>query len=112
MAPLRRRLVNTPYPSQLPCAVKDGKQAVMTGAERAEARAKDGAVANHADWIGPGEPEPPAEVELTLPEEPAARPRGTGPRLFGAFLILVALGWIGAVGWLFLERRAAAAAPE
>ncbi|MEA3050413.1 MAG: hypothetical protein QOG84_2249 [Sphingomonadales bacterium] len=79
----------------------------MTGAERAEARAKDGAVQNHADWLGPAEPEAPAEVEIALPEEQPVRPRGTGPRLLGAFLILVALAWIGAVGWLLWQSRPA-----
>ncbi|MEA3061836.1 MAG: hypothetical protein QOJ94_1617 [Sphingomonadales bacterium] len=79
----------------------------MTGAERAEARAKDGAAQNHADWLGPAEPDAPAEVEITLPEEPQAKPRGTGPRLFGAFLILLALGWIGAVAWLLWLSRPA-----
>ena len=74
----------------------------MTGAERAQTEPEQGlAGAAGSDWLGP-------PVELHAPEAPpeperARRPARVG--LLGAFLILLALGWVGAVGyWLWLTR--------
>src|SRR3954465_4575421 len=93
MAPPTGGVVNGPYPSQLSHGRKDGKQRIMNmGVERAEAQEP-----GESRWLEPAEIEAP-EVELALAEEPPPA-RRWGTRLFGALLILLALGWAGAFGW-------------
>jgi hypothetical protein len=76
----------------------------MTGAERAEARAEDGALSTHADWLGPAESDagaaPAAEPSAAMADEAGDRPQTPGRRALGAFLLLLAIAWTGAVGWL------------
>ncbi|HEX8621611.1 MAG TPA: hypothetical protein VF718_06535 [Allosphingosinicella sp.] len=74
----------------------------MTGAERAQTEPETGATGEAAnDWLG-------APVDLQAPEpasepERARRPARAG--LLGALLILLALGWVAAVGyWLWQTR--------
>lgn len=74
----------------------------MTGAERAQTEPEHGSTATTgAHWLGE-----PVEAEAEAPEaapEPARRPARAG--LLGAFLILLAIGWIAAVGfWLYQTR--------
>jgi hypothetical protein len=76
----------------------------MTGAERAQTEPEQGFTAQTgSDWLGP-----PVEAEAEVPEAapdpaPAGRPAKAG--LLGVFLILLALGWIAAVGlWLWQTR--------
>jgi hypothetical protein len=76
----------------------------MTGAERAQTEPEQGfTAATGTDWLGA-----PVEAEAEAPE-PAAqsvrarRPAGAGA--LGAFLLLLAIGWIAAVGfWLWQTR--------
>jgi hypothetical protein len=76
----------------------------MTGAERAQTEPEQGFTAQpEGDWLGPpAEAEP--EVSEALPEPARARrPAKTG--LLGAILILLAAGWLAAVGyWLWQTR--------
>ncbi|HLL29612.1 MAG TPA: hypothetical protein VK403_01320, partial [Allosphingosinicella sp.] len=76
----------------------------MTGAERAQTEPEQGfTAATGSDWLGQ-----PAEAEAEVPEadadpERARRPAGAG--LPGAVLILLATGWVSAVGfWLWQTR--------
>jgi hypothetical protein len=74
----------------------------MTGAERAQPEPEAGSTGEaESDWLG-------SPVDLHAPEpepEPARAIRPPGSRLLGAVLLLVALGWIGAVGyWLWQTR--------
>jgi hypothetical protein len=76
----------------------------MTGAERAQTEPGQGfTAATDSDWLGP-----PVEAEAPTPEasaEPARAKRPAPPRLLGALLILLALGWVAAVGlWLWQAR--------
>jgi hypothetical protein len=70
---------------------------MATGAEQAGAPPESGHPAAEPDWLGAPVADP-AAVDLHVHEEPG-EPRRTGPRLFGGLLILLALAWIGAVGW-------------
>src|SRR5688572_4329891 len=76
----------------------------MTGAERAEALPEIGAN-DTSDWLG--EPAVEMAFEPTPEEEESARPRALGVKLLGAFLLLLALGWIGAAGWSIWQDRPA-----
>ncbi|HYG46972.1 MAG TPA: hypothetical protein VD846_03425 [Allosphingosinicella sp.] len=74
----------------------------MTGAERAQTEPGQGfTAATGSDWLGQ-----PAEAEAEAPDPPpdrARRPARAG--LLGAFLILLATGWVAAVGfWLWQTR--------
>src|SRR3954471_23238131 len=76
----------------------------MTGAERAQTEPEQGFTATaESDWLGP-----PVEAEAEPPQalpEPVPARRPAGARLLGALLILLALGWVGAVGaWLWQTR--------
>ncbi|MEA3051228.1 MAG: hypothetical protein QOG72_131 [Sphingomonadales bacterium] len=76
----------------------------MTGAERAQTEPEQGSTAaTEGDWLGPPvdllaeAPEPEAEPER------ARRPARAG--LLGAVLIMLAIGWVAAVGyWLWQSR--------
>jgi hypothetical protein len=69
----------------------------MTGAERAEIWAGVNPPAE-PDWLGPAEPE---AVESTVEE--TVVPRSWGVALLKVLLILLALGWIGAIGWTLYQ---------
>ena len=96
-----RRVVNAPYPSDLPPGAKDGKQTVMsTGAERAEPRESAGWIETEAaggDWLGTASPEAEAEAESGTAD--AGMPSSAGSRVLAALLVLLAVGWVAAVGW-------------
>jgi ABC-type transporter Mla subunit MlaD len=76
----------------------------MTGAERAQTEPGQGfTAATDSDWLGP-----PVEAEAQASEasaEPARAKRPAPPRLLGALLILLALGWVAAVGWWLWQAR-------
>src|SRR5436853_3260117 len=104
MAPPRGERVNASYPCELPSGRNHGKRTVMTGAERAQSEPEPGSMApSDNDWLGP-----PVEVEAERPEappEPAPAPREPRRRLLASLLVLLALGWIAAVGlWLWQTR--------
>ena len=76
----------------------------MTGAERAQTEPEQGFTAQpEGDWLGP-----PAEAEAEAPEAPAEPLRARRPAragLLGGFLILLAAGWLAAVGfWLWQTK--------
>ncbi len=76
----------------------------MTGAERAQTEPEHGSTTTTAaDWLGE-----PVEAEASLPEptpEPMRARRPARAGLLGAFLILLALGWVAAVAyWLWQTR--------
>src|SRR4051794_11207154 len=101
MAPPTAAGVNASYPSELPTAANHGKRTVMTGAERAHTEPEEGFTPpSESGWLGP-----PADAEAEAAEplpEPARTRRPARAGLLGTLLILVALGWVGAVGtWLW-----------
>jgi type VII secretion effector (TIGR04197 family) len=76
----------------------------MTGAERAQTEPEQGFTAETGDdWLGQ-----PVEAEAEAPEaaaDPARARRPARAGFLGALLILLALGWIAAVGfWLWQTR--------
>ncbi|HEX8239573.1 MAG TPA: hypothetical protein VF574_07525 [Allosphingosinicella sp.] len=74
----------------------------MTGAERAQTEPGEGFAAQSGDdWLGP-----PAEAEAPQTAfEPTRARRPARAGLLGAFLTLLALGWVAAVGfWLWQTR--------
>ncbi|HEU0100279.1 MAG TPA: hypothetical protein VFQ67_16090 [Allosphingosinicella sp.] len=76
----------------------------MTGAERAQAEPEQGSTAQpEGDWLGP-----PVEAEIEAPEAASESARAGRPAragLLGSLLLLLALGWVGAVGyWLWQTR--------
>ena len=84
------------------------------GAERAEAQpdngvdlafGQDGSF-DHTDLLGP-----PMEPEERTEETPYSAPRSVGRTVLGAFLILLALAWIGASGFAFSRSGVAPSLP-
>ncbi|TFI56755.1 hypothetical protein E2493_18520 [Sphingomonas parva] len=76
----------------------------MTGAERAEAQPDAGtgetSQTANADWIGTA-----ADPAASAPAE--KRGGSAGVRLFGVFLVLLALAWTGAMAWTAWTQRPA-----
>lgn len=75
----------------------------MTGAERAQPGPLGSIGEVGTDWLGPPVEAEVAESAESAPETaPTRAPRSWPVRIFGAFLALLALSWIGAVGlWLW-----------
>jgi hypothetical protein len=74
----------------------------MTGAERAQTEPEQGFTGEAAsDWLGT-----PVDVHAPEPEpEPVRTARPARAGLLGALLVLLALGWVGAVGyWLWQTK--------
>jgi hypothetical protein len=74
----------------------------MTGAERAQTEPEQGFTGEaESDWLGP-----PVDVHAPEPApEPVRAPRRARAGLLGILLLLLALGWVGAVGyWLWQTR--------
>ncbi|HEY0113839.1 MAG TPA: hypothetical protein VGB59_11930 [Allosphingosinicella sp.] len=78
----------------------------MAGAERAQAEAAgyEAEPETGQDWLGSATEES-ADAEASFRPEGEPVPRSTGVKLFGAFLLLLALGWLAAIGASLWQTR-------